>query len=150
MTTGSRIRRSLGAYLLAVAQNAVITILLFVVGFALAGLPWWALTGVACGILNLTPVVGSLLSLGLALLTAWGGFGSDWTRIAIVGGIWLAIQFVDGFILSPRAAGKAGVHPVLSIVLVFAAGMMFGPIGMLLAIPVTAVLLIVYRATRHA
>ena len=39
---------------------------------------------------------------------------------------------------------------VLSIVLVFAAGLLFGPIGMLLAVPVTAVILIIWRASRHA
>ena len=39
---------------------------------------------------------------------------------------------------------------VVSIVLVLVAGMLFGPIGMLLAVPVAAILLIVYRAARHA
>ena len=150
MNTASRIGSSLGAYFRTLVQNAVISILLFIAGLAIAGVPWWFLTGFVCGIVNLIPHLGSVLALGLALLVTYLGTSDDWVRLAIVGGVWLVIQILEGFVLSPRAAGKAGVHPLLSIVLVFAAGLLFGPIGMLLAVPVTAVILIIWRASRHA
>jgi predicted PurR-regulated permease PerM len=69
--------------------------------------------------------------------------------MAIVAGIWLAIQILDGFILSPRAAGRAGVPPILSIFLVLAAGLVFGPIGMILAVPAAAIILIIAKALRR-
>lgn len=143
----SEIGHSLGAYLKATVVNAGITILLFVVGFAIAGVPWWPVTGIVCGLINLFPYIGSLLALGLALLIQF--FANDeWTRLAAVGGVWLGVQIVDGFILSPRAASKSGVNPIFSIFLVIAASLLFGPIGMLLAVPVTAVLLIIKKSLR--
>lgn len=146
---GPRILRSLGAYSKAVIQNAVISTLLFIAGFALAGMPWWFLTGMICGILNMLPSVGSVLALGLALLIQF--FASDsWMRLGVVAGVWLTIQIIEGFILSPRAAGRAGINPVLSIFLVLAAGLAFGPVGVILAVPVAAVFLIIFRTVRSA
>lgn len=147
MNTASRIGSSLAAYAGAVVQNAAITTLLFMVGFAIAGVPWWFLTGLFCGLLNLVPSLGPILSLGLGLYVQFLG-SENWGDLAWVGGVWLLIQIVEGFVLSPRAAGRAGVNPWLSILLVMAGGMLFGPIGMLLAVPVVAVMLIVYRSVR--
>lgn len=143
----SEIGHSLGAYLKATFVNAVVTILLFVAGFAIAGVPWWLVTGLLCGLTNLFPYVGSLLALGIALVIQF--FANDeWSRLAAVGGVWFAVQIIDGFILSPRAASKSGVNPIFSIFLVIAASLLFGPIGMLLAVPVTAVLLIIKKSFR--
>lgn len=147
MNTASRIGTSLTTYAGALLQNALITTLLFMVGFAVAGVPWWFLTGLICGLLNLVPSLGPILSLGLGRYVQFLG-SEDWTALAWVGGIWLVIQIIDGFVLSPRAAGKAGVNPWLSILLVLAGGMLFGPIGMLLAVPIAAMMLIVFRAVR--
>src|SRR5438309_1562472 len=61
MNTASRIGSSLGAYFRTLVQNAVISILLFIAGFAIAGVPWWFLTGFVCGIVNLIPHLGSVL-----------------------------------------------------------------------------------------
>ena len=66
------------------------------------------------------------------------------------GGVWLVVQIVEGFVLSPRAAGRSGVHPVASIFLVLIAGIALGPVGAILAVPVVAVLLIIYRSWRRA
>ncbi len=147
MNTASRIFTSLAQYAKALLVNALVTTLLFMLGFALAGVPWWLLTGFVCGILNLIPNLGPLLSLGLGLYIQFLGT-EDWTSLAMVGAVWLVIQIIDGFVLSPRAAGKAGVSPIFSIFLVLAAGLVFGPLGMLLAVPVAAVTLIIYRAVR--
>src|SRR4051812_44254312 len=106
MRTASRVRTALSAYVLALLQNAAITTLLFVAGFAMAGVSNWFLTGLVCGILNLIPWLGSILSLGLALLVAWAGSGGhDWTPLAFAAAVWLLVQVIDGFVLSPRAAG---------------------------------------------
>ena len=148
MATGGRIAGALGAYLKAQAQNAAVLVLLFIVAFAITGVPWWALTGFLCGLINLIPYFGSLIALGLAILLKWA-VTNDWIQIAYVALAWLVIQIADGFLLSPRAAGRAGVNPFLSILLTIAAGFVFGPLGMLLAVPVTAIVLVVARAGRR-
>ena len=68
MSTARQVFHALGAYLKAQLQNAIIVVLLFVVAFAITGVPWWLLTGALCGMLNLIPHLGPVISLGLALL----------------------------------------------------------------------------------
>ncbi len=148
MPAGTEIGRTLGAYLKAQAQNALIVIVLYVAAFAITGVPWWLLVGVLCGIINLLPHLGPVIALGLGLLVKWSATDDIWKLIYVLGA-WLIIQIIDGFVLSPRAAGRAGVNPFLSILITLAAGLMFGPIGMLLAVPMVAIVLIVKRAVRR-
>jgi predicted PurR-regulated permease PerM len=148
MATVRAIVQALGAYLKAQVQNAGILIGLYLVGFAVLGVPWWGLTGLLCGLLQLIPHLGSLIALGIALLLK-GLAGGGWLQLLAVFGAWLAIQFIDGFILAPRAAGRAGIHPVAAILITLAAGIWLGPLGVIFAIPVVTVILIVARAVRH-
>lgn len=147
MAVAREVARSLGAWLKAQIQNALIVTGLYLAAWALTGVPWWPLTGLVCGAVNAVPHLGPVLALGLGLL-AKSAITGDWVPLAWVAGAWMAIQLIDGFLLSPRAAGRAGVHPFLSILLTLAGGLMFGPLGMLLAVPVSAVAIIVTRAVR--
>ncbi len=148
MRTVRAIVQALGAYLKAQVENSAILVGLYIAGFAVAGVPWWGLTGLVCGLLQMIPHLGSVMALGLALLLK-GLAGGGWLQILAVFGVWLAIQVVDGFILGPRAAGRAGVHPVAAILITLAAGLWLGPLGVIFAVPVVAVILIVARALRH-
>ena len=106
-----------------------------------------AFDGVARRTAESLPVIGSVLALGLGLLVRSFGI-SDWVPLLYVAGVWLVIQIIDGFVLGPRAAGRVGVNPFLSILITLAGGFLFGPIGMLLAVPVVAIILAVRRARR--
>lgn len=147
MSVGRDVAGSLKTYLKAQVQNAFITTLLFVIGFAMAGVPWWLLTGLVCGVVNLVPYFGPLIAVGLALLIQFFAY-DGWQPLAYVAAVWFVVQVVDGFVLSPRAASRSGVNPFLSILLVLVAGLVLGPIGMIVIVPVTAVFLIIYRALR--
>ncbi len=149
MAVGREIAGSLWAYLKAQVQNAFVTTGLFLAAFAVTGVPWWFLTGLICGVVNLVPHFGPLFSLGLALLFRWIT-ANAWIDFVWVGLAWLVIQILDGFVLSPRAAGRAGVNPLVSIFVTLAAGFFFGPLAMLLAVPVLAVVLIVVRTLRSS
>ncbi len=143
----SRAIESLGIYLKAQIQNAAIVTGLYIVAMAVTGVPWWLLVGVLCGMLNVVPHLGPLFALGLALFAKWCVTDDLWL-LAFVMGAWVIIQLVDGFVLSPRAAGRAGINPILSILITLAGAIFFGPIGMLLAVPVTIVVMIIVRALR--
>lgn len=149
MSVVSEIVHSLGAYLKAQARNAVIVVGLYILGFAIVGVPWWLLLGLLAGVLNLIPHLGPLIALLIPLVAKWL-VSEDWIPLLYVAGVWLLIQIIDGFILSPRAAGRAGVNPFLAIVITIAAGFIFGPLGMLFAVPVVAVILIISRAVNRA
>ena len=147
MAVARNVWTALNAYLRASVQNAVIVTLLYCAGFAIAGVPWWALTGLVCGLLNAMPQIGAVLALGLVLLVELF-FTDDWLGMAYATGVWLLVQIVEGFVLSPRAAGRAGVHPVASIFIVLIAALIFGPVGAILAVPVAAVLWIIWKAAK--
>lgn len=148
MGTVRAIVQALRAYLTAQFQNALILIALYIIGFAVTGVPWWVLVGLICGLLQMIPHLGSLIALVLALLLR-GLASGDWLQMLAVFGVWLAIQIVDGFVLTPRAAGRAGVHPIPAILLTLAAGIWLGPLGVIFAVPAVAVILIIARAVRH-
>jgi predicted PurR-regulated permease PerM len=143
----SDVFRALRAYIGAQLRNALILGGLYCIGFALTGVPWWLLTGFACGVLQQVPYLGSVAALALAAMLRWFAGGGG-TEVALVFGVWLAIQVLDGFFLSPRAAGKAGVNPLASIAITIAAGFLFGPLGVILAVPAVAVILVVWKASK--
>jgi predicted PurR-regulated permease PerM len=140
---------ALAEYVKAQLRNAAIVTCLYILGLAIAGVPWWLLVGLVCGLLQLIPYLGSVTALALAVMVRWFA-GGDWKAAALVGAVWLAIQLVDGLVLSPMAAGRAGVNPFLSILITLAAGIMFGPLGVMLAVPVVAVILVLARAGKGA
>jgi len=149
MGVGSEIVESLGAYFKAQVWNAIIVVALYIAIFGATGVPWWLLTGLVAGLLNLVPHLGPLAALGLGLLVKWLSSTDDLMPLVWIGAGWLVIQTLDGFVLSPRAAGRAGVNPWLAIAITIGAAIVFGPVGMLLAVPVVAVGLVIYRAVER-
>ena len=143
----SRVVESLGTYLKEQIKNAAIVTGLYIVAMAVTGVPWWPFVGVVCGALNIVPHLGPVLALGLALFAKWC-VTAGLLPLAYVAGAWLTIQIVENFFLSPHAAGRAGVNPFLSILITLAGAIFFGPIGMLLAVPIAIVVLIIVRAAR--
>ena len=109
------------------------------VGLSLAGLSFGLLIGMAAGMISFIPYVGSVVggvsSIGLAALT----FTENW-RIAMVVGIFLIGQLVEGNVLTPRlVGGRVGLHPIWVIFALLSGAALFGFKGILIAVPVAAV-----------
>ncbi len=107
----------------------------------LAGLQFGLIVGAIAGAITFIPYVGSLvggvLAVGLALFQFWG----DWMSIGIVAAIFVAGQFIEGNILTPKLVGKSvGLHPVWLLFALSAFGALFGFVGLLVAVPVAAAL----------
>ncbi|MEE8506115.1 MAG: AI-2E family transporter [Kiloniellales bacterium] len=122
-------------------QGAVCLILgsFYAVGLTAAGLDFGLVIGLIAGVLTFIPyfgaIVGLVLSVGLALVQF-----DDWMRVAIVAGIFVIGQVIEGNFLTPKLVGESvGLHPVWVIFGLFAGGALFGFVGVLLAIPITAV-----------
>jgi len=110
------------------------------------GLQFGLVIGVTAGLLTFIPYVGALvggaLSIGLALFQFWG----EWWMIGAVAVVFFFGQFVEGNVLSPNLVGQSvGLHPVWLIFALSAFGSMFGFVGMLVAVPVAAVIGVVVR-----
>lgn len=114
--------------------------IMYAVTLSIAGLEYGALIGLGTGLLSIIPYVGStiglLSSVGVAALQT----GGDWTYVATIAGIFFAGQFVEGNFITPKLIGDSvGLHPLWIIFALLAGGALAGLVGMLMAIPVAAI-----------
>ena len=104
--------------------------------FAMFGLKHAAVWGVAAGILNLVPYVGSVAVTAGAALVAFLQFGTM-NMALLVGGSSLLINTIEGYLLVPWATSKASsMNPVAVFIGVLAWGWLWGVWGLLLGIPI--------------
>jgi predicted PurR-regulated permease PerM len=110
----------------------------YAVALSIAGLQFGLVVGLVAGLLSFIPFVGSIVGLVLSVGLALAQF-DDWVRIAIVAGIFFIGQALEGHILTPKlVGGHVGLHPVWIMFGLLAGGALFGFVGVLLAVPVTA------------
>jgi predicted PurR-regulated permease PerM len=106
------------------------------VAFAFIGLKHAAVWGVAAGVLNLVPYVGSILITIAAMLVAFLQFGQI-NPALVVGAVSLGINTVEGYLLVPWATSRASrMNAVVVFVGVLAWGWLWGVWGLLLGIPI--------------
>jgi predicted PurR-regulated permease PerM len=118
----------------------------YAAGLTLAGLSFGLLIGIISGLISFIPYVGSMTGLVLSLGVAVAQFFPDWTRISIVLGVFLIGQFLEGNVLAPKLVGKSvGLHPVWLMFALLAFGYLFGFVGLLLAVPLSAAIGVLAR-----
>jgi len=119
------------------------------IAFAIFGLKHAAVWGVAAGILNLVPYIGSFLVTGAATVVAFVQFGQVNPALA-VGGVSLLINTVEGNLLVPWLTSKASrMNPVAVFIGVLAWGWLWGVWGLLLGIPIMMVIKAVCDRVDH-
>jgi len=130
---------------------AVIQGLLFATGFSIVGLRYGFLIGLALGFLNIIPYLGSMIGLGIAVPLALFQTGGGWGRLAAVLIVFSVVQMIEGYLLTPKIMGdRTGLHPMAIIVAIFFWGAaLSGILGMILAIPLTAFLVVFWRLARE-
>lgn len=121
---------------------------LYAVGLALVGLDFALLIGLVAGLASLVPYLGLAVGLVLAGGAVLFQGGDPLTALAGVGAVFAVGQTLEGMVLVPWLVGdRIGLHPVAVIFAVLAGGQLFGFTGVLLALPVAAVIAV---ALRHA
>ena len=133
-------------------QFAVMAALSIYYGVALwaVGLHYALQIGLITGVLSFVPFLGFALGVVLALLVALLQFG-DWQNILWVSGVYLLGQVLETYVFTPRLVGeRVGLHPVAVLFVLAAFGQLFGFVGVLLAVPLGAVLLVGLRELRIA
>jgi len=111
--------------------------IMFFIGYLVIGLKFALTLGIAAGVLNLIPYLGSFLAMIPSLVLA--AFISPWMLVKVL--IVFAIeQTIEGRILSPLILGtNLAIHPVTILIVLLASGRMFGVLGVIFGIPVYAV-----------
>ncbi|HVG52020.1 MAG TPA: AI-2E family transporter [Xanthobacteraceae bacterium] len=119
---------------------------LYVIGFSVIGLNYGFLIGFATGLGSFVPYVGSFAGLLVALTVAVVQFWPSWLPVLAVLGVCLALQVVESYVLSPYLVGPSvGLHPVWLMFALFAFGYLFGLVGLIVAIPVSAAVGVLVR-----
>jgi len=124
-------------------QTAVCVLLgaYYATGLTLIGLNFGATIGMLAGLISFIPYVGSITGLLLAIGVALVQFLPDWTWVAATLAVFMVGQFIEGNILSPKLVGEAvGLHPVWLMFALLAFGSLMGFVGLLVAVPLAAVI----------
>lgn len=117
---------------------ALVLGVIYATALYIAGLDFGLLIGFMAGLLSIIPLVGSMAGLLASVVVAWLQAGT-WQFVAVVAAIFMAGQFFEGNILTPRLLGQSvGLHPLWILFAIMAGGSLFGLTGMFLAVPAVA------------
>lgn len=117
----------------------------YITGLWLVGLEFALPIGLVAGILVFVPYLGMIVGLTLATFAAFMQF-QGWSGVIPVWIVFGAGQLLEGMLITPWLVGdRIGLHPVMVIFALLAFGQLFGFFGILLALPVSAVMLVWLR-----
>lgn len=123
--------------------SMVVTGVVAIIGLWLLNIPFALVLGLLTGLLEFIPIVGSILSAGPAILIAFTLGLKQTLYVAI---FYLALQQLEGNIFTPIIQQKiVSLPPALTLSAVLAMGLLFGPIGVLVATPLAVVLFILVK-----
>lgn len=136
---------TISAYLRGQIHICLILAAIYATGLTLIGLDFGLFIGIATGILAFIPYVGMALGFTVGLILAFLQFG-DMAHMLMVAGVFILGQVLEGNFITPNLIGKkVGLHPVWIIFGLLAGGSLFGFLGVLLAVPVTAIIGVLIR-----
>ncbi|MEE4918914.1 AI-2E family transporter [Pseudomonas alliivorans] len=115
-------------------------------GLMLVGLELGLLIGVIAGLAAIVPYMGFVIGIGSALVAGLFQFGGDLYPMMGIVAVFMIGQALEGMVLTPLLVGdRIGLHPVAVIFAILAGGELFGFTGILLALPVAAVIMVLVR-----
>ncbi|MBD9468669.1 AI-2E family transporter [Pseudoxanthomonas sp. PXM01] len=130
-----------GQFLVMLALGAI-----YAIGLSVVGLKVGLLVGIIAGLISFVPYLGTATGIVLGVIAALVQSGGDWSLVAMVMGVFVAGQMLEGYVLTPRIVGdRIGLHPVAVIFAIMAGGQLFGFLGMLLALPIAAIANVLLR-----
>ncbi|MEM7466799.1 MAG: AI-2E family transporter [Pseudomonadota bacterium] len=122
---------------------------IYVIGLWLVGLELAFVVGMIAGLVSFVPYLGVIVGVVLASFAALVQF-PDWLHLIGVAAVFGVGQLLEGMVLSPLLVGdRIGLHPVAVIFAVMAGGQLFGFLGVLLALPVAAIIVVLLRHSKH-
>jgi predicted PurR-regulated permease PerM len=132
-----------GQLLISTIAAVNVSVLLFVFD-----IPFWLVIGLLAGFLNLIPQIGALITMVIGALVALV-LGS-WVKAVIVIAVLLGESLLEQSVLTPNILSyQVGLHPLLVLFSLLVFGTLLGIFGLLIAVPVTTILVAGYRAYRE-
>ncbi len=122
----------------------------YAVGLQLIGLEVGIIIGMIAGLASIIPYLGFAVGIISAIVACLFQFGLDWVHLALVLVVFLIGQAIEGYILQPFLLGdKIGLSPVAVVFAVLAGAQLAGLLGMLIALPVAAIIVVLLRHVRE-
>lgn len=120
--------------------------ILYSIGFYFVGVQFALILGITIGFLNIIPYLGTIIGLSTVLPIAFFQEDGSWVKSLLALGVFCAVQTIEAYLLTPKIMGdKTGLHPIVIIVSLFFWGTALdGILGMILAIPLTASLVVTW------
>lgn len=129
-----------GQFLVMLALGAIYSI-----GLTMIGLRVGVIIGLVAGILTIVPYLGSIIGVVTASIAAFLQFGT-FSSVLLVGLVFIIGHLIEHVFLTPKLVGdRIGLHPVAVIFAILTGGTLFGFFGVLLALPVAAVIMVWVR-----
>ncbi|MCB1604806.1 MAG: AI-2E family transporter [Gammaproteobacteria bacterium] len=119
--------------------------IIYTIGLWIIGLDFSLLIGMGAGLVSFIPYLGAITGMVVGVIIAFIQFG-DVTYVIYVLLVFGIGQLLEGMVLTPWLVGdRIGLHPVAVIFAVLAGGQLFGFVGILLGLPIAAVVMVLLR-----
>jgi len=138
--------RTLSGYIRGQINVCLMLGIAYAAGLSFVGLNFGFLIGMITGLFAFIPYVAMICGVTVAIVVALFQWGFDGGHVAAVAVVFLVIHLIESNFLTPKLIGeKVGLHPVWVIFGLFFFGALFGFIGVLLALPLSAVSGVIIR-----
>ena len=122
--------------------------LIYATGFTIAGLNFGFLIGFLIGLMSFIPYVGMMIGVTIVAIVGIFEWGFNLESFAIIGLIFLIGQIIESSFLTPKLIGsKIGLHPAWIIFGLFVCASLFGFIGVIFSVPLTAIIAVLVKVS---
>lgn len=145
-TVLNKIYQVVQSYLLGLVTVMGIVAVLNTVGLMLLGIEYAWFFGSLASLLMLLPYIGIAIGSILPALFALAVKDSAWYAVGVIG--WFqVVQFLEGNVITPNIVGsKVSINPLMAIIAILLGGMLFGLAGLIIALPLTATIKVIFDA----
>ena len=141
--------QNMSAYFRGQASIAAIVGILFAIGFQIIGLPMGIVMGLVIGVLNFIPymqVIGIPFCILLGILQSVETGRPLWIVMLSIAAVFVVVQTTQDLVLTPKImGGVTGMNPALMLLTLSVWGSLLGVIGMIIALPVTTLIVSYYK-----
>lgn len=124
--------------------------LIYSFGLWLAGLEFALLVGMMSGLINIVPYLGMIVGMAVACFMMFMQY-HDWLHVFYAVAVYVIGSGIDNVFLTPNLIGdRIGLHPLAVIFAILAGGHLFGFVGILLALPAAAIIMVLLRHLRQS
>ena len=136
---------TLGAFLRGQLSVMIILGMLYGVGLWAVGISVGPLIGMIAGLISFVPYLGAIVGVAMGVIAALVQY-QDAFHVAMVLVVFASGQLLEGYVLVPKLVGdRIGLHPVAVMFAILAGGELFGFVGVLVALPLAAVIMVLLR-----